>query len=218
LVEFLQVFGGESGGGNALAVALDGQPSDPQERQRVAHELGLSETVFVDDAAEGRVRIFTPAAELPFAGHPLVGTGWLLGVAVLRPPAGEVPARQDGDLSFVAGRPEWAPEFSWYELGSADEVEALEPPSSGLDAYWAWIEPGVVRARVFPCDLGIVEDEATGAAAVVLASSLGRSLEIRQGTSSVIYAAPLEGGLVEVGGRVRRATNVNMGVSSSPPG
>jgi predicted PhzF superfamily epimerase YddE/YHI9 len=204
MVEILHVFGGESGGGgNALAVALDGQPSDPDERQRVAYELGLSETVFVDDAASGRVRIYTPAAELPFAGHPLVGTGWLLGVDVLRPPAGEVPARQDGELYFVAGRPEWAPDFAWHELGSPEEVEALSPPSSGLDAYWAWIEPGVVRARVFPCDLGIVEDEATGAAAVVLASSLGRSLEIHQGTGSVIYAAPAEGGLVEIGGRVR---------------
>ena len=202
-MEFLHVFGGESGGGNALAVALDGEPSDPHERQRVARELGLSETVFVDDAATGRVRIYTPAAELPFAGHPLVGTAWLLGVDVLRPPAGEVPARREGELSFVTGRPEWAPDFSWHELGSAEEVEALEPPSSGLDAYWAWIEPGVVRARVFPLDLGIEEDEATGAAAVVLASSLGRPLEIHQGVGSLIYAAPVEEGRVEIGGRVR---------------
>jgi predicted PhzF superfamily epimerase YddE/YHI9 len=202
-VEFLHVFGGESGGGNALAVALDGEPSDPVERQRVARELGLSETVFVDDAATGRVRIYTPAAELPFAGHPLVGTAWLLGVDVLRPPAGEVPARREGGLSFVTGRPEWAPEFSWHELGSAEEVEALEAPSSGLYAYWAWIEPGVVRARVFPLDLGIEEDEATGAAAVVLASSLDRPLEIHQGVGSLIYAAPVEEGRVEIGGRVR---------------
>ncbi len=178
-------------------------PPTPDERQRVARELGLSETVFVDDAATGRVRIYTPAAELPFAGHPLVGTAWLLGVDVLRPPAGEVPARREGELSFVTGRPEWAPDFSWHELGSAEEVDALEPPSSGLDAYWAWMEPGVVRARVFPLDLGIEEDEATGAAAVVLASSLGRPLEIHQGVGSLIYAAPVEGGLVEIGGRVR---------------
>ena len=202
-MELLHVFGGESGGGNALAVALDGEPSDPDERQSVARELGLSETIFVDDAATGRVRIYTPAAELPFAGHPLVGTAWLLGVDVLRPPAGEVPARREGELSFVTGRPEWAPDFSWHELGSAEEVEALEPPSSGLDAYWAWMEPGVVRARVFPLDLGIEEDEATGAAAVVLASSLGRPLEIHQGVGSLIYAAPVEGGRVEIGGRVR---------------
>ena len=203
MVEILHVFGGESGGGNALAVALAGEPFDPVERQRVAHELGLSETVFVDDAASGRVRIYTPAAEIPFAGHPLVGTAWLLGADVLRPPAGEVPARREGELAFITGRPEWAPDFSWHELASAEEVEELEPPSAGLDAYWAWLEPGVVRARVFPCDLGIQEDEATGAAAVVLGSLLNRPLEIRQGSGSVIYVAPLEEGRVEVGGRVR---------------
>ena len=201
------MFGGEDGGGNALAVSLDGEPADTASRQRVAHELGLSETVFVDDAETGRVSIFTPAAELPFAGHPLVGTAWLLAqhgypADVMRPPAGDVPARRDGDLSFVAGRPEWAPSFRWTELGSAAEVDALEPPAAGLDAYWAWTAPGVVRARVFPLDLGIVEDEATGAAAVVLASELQQQIEIHQGASSVIYAAPRDDGLVEIGGRV----------------
>ena len=40
--------------------------------------LGFSETVYVDDPDTGQLRIFTPAAELPFAGHPLVGTAWLL--------------------------------------------------------------------------------------------------------------------------------------------
>jgi len=206
-MELLHVFGDESGGGNALAVALDGRPADSASRQRVARELGLSETVFVDDAAAGRVRIFTPRAELPFAGHPLVGTAWLLAqhghpADVMRPPAGDVSARREGPLSFIAGRPEWAPAFSWHELGSAEEVEALEPPAAGLDAYWAPIAPGVVRARVFPLDLGIEEDEATGAAAVVLASQLGRALEIRQGTGSVIHAAPHNDGFVEIGGRV----------------
>ncbi len=196
------MFGGPQGGGNELAVALDGEPRDAASRQRVAHELGLSETVFVDDAEAGRVRIFTPAAELPFAGHPLVGAAWLLGVDVLRPPAGEVPARREGDLAFVAGRPEWAPAFKWTELGSPEEVDALEPPATGLDAYWAWTGPGVVRARVFPCDIGIEEDEATGAAAVVLASQLRERIEIHQGVGSVIHAAPRDDGLVEIGGRV----------------
>ena len=64
----------------------------------MAAELGLSETVFVDDARQGVLRIFTPATELEFAGHPTVGSAWLLAregepVEVLRPPAGEVPVR-----------------------------------------------------------------------------------------------------------------------------
>src|SRR5262249_50316519 len=65
-------------GGNPLRVFLDGAAVPEDRRQAVASRLGFSETVFVDDPAEGAMRIFTPAAELAFAGHPTVGTGWLL--------------------------------------------------------------------------------------------------------------------------------------------
>jgi predicted PhzF superfamily epimerase YddE/YHI9 len=69
---------------------------------------------------------------------------------------------------------------------------------------WAWIdEPaGVLRARFFPTDLGITEDEATGAAAVVMGDRLGRDLEIRQGAGSEILIRPGHDGTVAVGGRV----------------
>lgn len=65
--------------GNQLAVFLDG-PSVPEAiRQDLAREIGYSETVFVDPpshptAGDARARIFTPALELPFAGHPVLGT------------------------------------------------------------------------------------------------------------------------------------------------
>ena len=96
----LRVFCDEAGEhGNPLGVFLDGGEVPPERRQAVAHELGFSETVFVDDAARGEIRIFTPGLELPFAGHPTVGTAWLLAhegeaVEVLRPPAGEVAVRR----------------------------------------------------------------------------------------------------------------------------
>lgn len=209
MVHLLHVFGGAGGGGNPLGVVLDGGAVAPGERQATARELGYSETVFVDDPAAGRVQIFTPGAELPFAGHPLVGTAWLLerhGYAadVMRPTAGEVPTRRERGLSFVAGRPEWAPRFRWHRLASAAEVDAVGTPEKGLEAFWAWEDEGSgrVRARVFPRDLGIEEDEATGAAAVVLGAELDRALEIHQGRGSVIHAAPRGDGLVEIGGRV----------------
>ena len=116
-LHLLRVFCDENGsGGNALAVFLDGAEVPPERRQGVAAELGLSETVFVDDAGHGTIRIFTPATELHFAGHPTVGTAWLLArerepVAALRPPAGEVSVRYSGDESYVAGRPEWGPQL-----------------------------------------------------------------------------------------------------------
>ena len=211
ILHLLRVFCNESGeGGNPLAVFLDGAEVPPERRQAVAAELGLSETVFVDDAQRGEVRIFTPAAELRFAGHPTVGTAWLLRetgrpVDALRPPAGELRVRYEGDVSFVTARPEWAPEFERERLDSPEEVEALEGPPRGHDliAAWAWIDEdaGVIRSRVFPPRLGIEEDEATGAAAVRLCAALGRPIEIHQGRGSRLRARPAGDGFVELAGR-----------------
>jgi PhzF family phenazine biosynthesis protein len=78
-LHILRVFTAEDGsGGNLLGVFLDGTAVPRAGRQAVAAKLGFSETVFVDDAVNGQLQIFTPAVELPFAGHPLVGTAWLL--------------------------------------------------------------------------------------------------------------------------------------------
>ena len=61
---------------------------------------------------------------------------------------------------------------------------------------------GSIRARYFVADLGIGEDEATGAAAVMMGGLLGRVLEIHQGVGSVLHVRPGPDGTVEVGGRV----------------
>ena len=103
--------------GNPVAVVQDGNGLSTDDMQRVAHWMNLSETTFVlppDDAsADYRVRIFTPVTELPFAGHPTLGTchAWLQaggaphddGVIVQQCAAGLVPVRRDGDrLAFGA--------------------------------------------------------------------------------------------------------------------
>ena len=68
----------------------------------------------------GEIRIFTPAEELDFAGHPSVGTAWLLdGGRCLRPPAGEVAVRRDGDDVYVTARPEWGPPWRARAAGLA---------------------------------------------------------------------------------------------------
>lgn len=95
----LDVFTDERYGGNPLAVVLDADALDKARCQAIAREFNLSETVFViaprDPINTARLRIFTPTRELPFAGHPTVGTAALL--ALLRAPG--MLARQD--LSVV---------------------------------------------------------------------------------------------------------------------
>jgi trans-2,3-dihydro-3-hydroxyanthranilate isomerase len=105
-------------GGNPLAVFFDAADLDSVTMQAIAREMNLSESVFLlpptrpDHAA--RLRMFTPAREVPFAGHPTIGTAWVLAAHGLLPPGarkvlleepiGPVPVRLEGDLrqpSFV---------------------------------------------------------------------------------------------------------------------
>lgn len=79
----LDVFTDRRFAGNPLAVVLEPDGLDTAAMQTIAREFNLSETVFVqppaDKANRAKIRIFTPASELPFAGHPTVGTAVLLG-------------------------------------------------------------------------------------------------------------------------------------------
>jgi PhzF family phenazine biosynthesis protein len=103
--------------GNPVAVVLDADGLAPDAMQRFAHWTNLSETTFVlgatDPGADYRVRIFTPVTELPFAGHPTLGTchAWLAaagapagdGVVVQQCAAGLVSVRRTPDgLAFAA--------------------------------------------------------------------------------------------------------------------
>ena len=80
----LDVFTDRRFAGNPLAVVLDAEHLETADMQAIAHEFNHPETVFVfasgDPAHRARIRIFTPRRELPFAGHPTVGTAVLLGL------------------------------------------------------------------------------------------------------------------------------------------
>ena len=198
-------------GGNPLGVFLDGASIEEGRRQAVALELGFAETVFVDDVARGAIRIFTPGREIPFGGLPTVGTAWLLRnvgtpVEVLRPPAGDVPVRYDGEAALIRARAEWLPgTMRIVELGSAAEVEAHAGQAMGEPwlFIWAWQDrvAGWLRARSFPTDYGILEDEASGLASVVMGDRLARPLTIQMGVGSEITVRPHDDGTVEIGGR-----------------
>ena len=106
--------------GNGLAVFLDGRGLDDREMQAIAREMNQAETVFVLPATRpecvAAIRIFTPAREVPFAGHPTVGTSWVLateGVTkgatrfVLEERIGPVPVEVAGDPA--------RPRFIWMQ-------------------------------------------------------------------------------------------------------
>lgn len=208
--DVLRVFCGPDGRhGNELGVVRDGARMPVlADRQAYAGKLGFSETVFVDDPERGVIDIYTPTLRLPFAGHPCAGTAWLLDVPELVTPAGVVEARHDGEFSWITARADWAPPRTLRQYGTAAEVDALDVPPPGEWIYaWAWEDEaaGRVRARGFPGrDDGIDEDEATGAAALLLTHELSRALNITQGRGSQLLTAPGPGNVIEVGGRVRR--------------
>lgn len=85
----LDVFTDTLFGGNPLAVLTDARGLSTEQMQHITREFNLSETVFVlppDDASHARrLRIFTPGRELPFAGHPTVGTAYLLAATGMIP-------------------------------------------------------------------------------------------------------------------------------------
>lgn len=223
LIDVVNVFIDDAGRfGNPLGI-LWSSPATRGHEQQIAADLGFSETIFIDEATRGeaRARIFTPAAELPFAGHPTVGlAAWLHAagddIRAIVVPAGEVRVRIDGDLVFVRALPEWAPPFELEQLESVAAVDAVDPDAYGIGLHyvWSWVDEaaGSVRARMFGPELGIREDEATGAAAVRLTAELARDLEIRQGAGSRLHThSRYLGQQVEVGGRTSPARRFELG-------
>lgn len=213
LVRVLRVFTDEAGReGNALGV-IDGALVVEDDRQRVARELGFSETVFIENYATGELRIFTPAVEIPSAGHPLVGAAWLLlhepeapPALELRPPGGLVRAWTDtNDRTWIEAPLDTTPDWTLVQLGSPAAVEDLVGPlrqDHDLVVYWAWLETGVMRMRCFAPRIGIAEDEAAGSAALMLAALVEMPIEIHQGRGSLLFARPVDAERAEVGGLV----------------
>ena len=218
----LRVFTRDGAGGNPLGVVTDILGLDDAKMQQIATDLAFSETIFLSwfEGTMPKARIFTPAVEIPYAGHPLVGAAWiLLNLGPIDPGGiecsiGPVKIRQVGDTTWIDGAGNQPVEAMAPDFGSGlmpiDSAEVLMPspylvvqvrtpaevaamtPSTVAgfgDVYvWAWAEEGQqVRARFFAPGFGIVEDPATGSAAVALAArlrSLGHghgSLQIEQG-------------------------------------
>jgi len=133
--------------GNQLAVFTDAREIPEEQLQPLAAELKLSETVFVyPPSAEGhvRIRIFTPSLEVPFAGHPILGTAFVLAGPLqldeirLECGAGVVPVRLERDGSRIAFGWMTQPPFSHEPYPEADALLALlgvEAAQSPVELY-----------------------------------------------------------------------------------
>ncbi len=246
--EVVDVFTDTAFTGNPLAVVYGAEELATGQMQALAREFHLSETAFpmrpdADEAARGvdyRLRIFTPAVELPFAGHPSVGTAWTLarrgwlrpGTVVQACGAGDLPltiGEDGGPVTLTGGAPTLGPsgdgtgldaealaaavglgtedlvglpcgsagtgnEFAYLYVRPEAVSRARPPDLSTFDVPALYIvgwppegsaqgEPAL--ARLFGASLGVVEDPATGSAALGLAvHAVASGLLPGDGTSS----------------------------------
>jgi trans-2,3-dihydro-3-hydroxyanthranilate isomerase len=158
----VDVFAEQLHAGNTLAVVRDARDLDASAMQRIAREFGFSETTFVTSESGGAgtaVRIFTPAEELPFAGHPTLGTAWVIREHLLR----ERPA-----LVTLA-------------LGVGDVPVAFEEEGSGAEIAWLTAPPVKLERTLEPARIA----KALGLAASDIAADLPVQ-EVRAGVHQLL--------------------------------
>ena len=164
----VDVFAEAAFAGNPLAVVLDADELSTEQMQAMALEFNLSETTFPvrtsTDGAHYRLRIFTPTSELPFAGHPSVGTAWLMhsigrvgaGRVVQECGAGLLPLEVDADGAMLTGgQPAVGeaidPGLLLAAVGlEADDFAGGEPRWAGTGLNWAFLQvtdEAVARSR-----------------------------------------------------------------------
>jgi len=168
----IDVFGDGIFAGNPLAVIADAADLDTAEMQRIAHWLNLSETTFLlpptEADADYRVRIFTVDRELPFAGHPTLGSAhaWLEqggtpkteGLVVQQCGAGLVTLRRDGDrLAFAAPPRTRSGPLTDEELDEVIGVLRIGRDQV-VDAQWVSNGPGWVAVLMESADAVLAVD------------------------------------------------------------
>jgi trans-2,3-dihydro-3-hydroxyanthranilate isomerase len=132
--------------GNQLAVFTDGRELDEETMQKLAKEMNYSESVFVlppEQGGHARIRIFTPVTELPFAGHPVLGTAFVLGAPLqlgeikLETGSGVIPITLEREGARIIFGRMLQPIPSWEPFAQAEELQQLLGVRSSLpvEAY-----------------------------------------------------------------------------------
>jgi PhzF family phenazine biosynthesis protein len=143
----LNVFAEERLGGNPLAVVEDGRGLDEATMQAIALQFNLSETTFIlpSTTATARVRIFTPTFEMPFAGHPTLGTAHVVRALVggdalrLEMRAGVIPVNAQGDRWTLEAN---APRTRAVSASREELAAMLGLEGSDVGAQPLWVDTG----------------------------------------------------------------------------
>jgi len=138
--------------GNPLCVFEDATGVSEQDMQDLARQVNLSETTFImagGGQVSANVRIFTPNYEMPFAGHPTLGTAYVVhelfggtGAVVLRMPAGDIPVRvADGVWTLQANPPSSFP----VDVSHSDLTTMLGLAADRIAAEPLWVDTGTIQ-------------------------------------------------------------------------
>ncbi|KZE32895.1 PhzF family phenazine biosynthesis protein [Crenobacter luteus] len=150
----VNVFSRDFDGGNPLAVFTDGRGLDERRMLAVARQMNLSETVFLlpSDEADAELRIFTPAVELPFAGHPTLGAAQVLarlhglgGTVRLKTRAGVIPVALDGMRATLTAN---APTQRPAAFGRAEAAAIFTLAEADVAADPVWVDTGVEQLLI----------------------------------------------------------------------
>ena len=184
--------------GNPLCVFEDGAGLSEQNMQDLARQLNLSETTFItssDGDGTANVRIFTPNYEMPFAGHPTLGTAYVVrelsgarDAILLRMPAGDIPVKVAGNLWTLQANP---PTTFPVEVSREDLTRMIGLTADCLAAEPLWVDTGTVQL-ILP--LRSAEDVWAASADPKLLMKYATRLE---GESLVYLWAPRGGDIIE---------------------
>lgn len=222
-VHVLRVFADSSGnfGDTATVIIDEGKQISDAKRQAITRQINTAETTFVNDIASANISIMHTQGEIDFAGVPAIGAAWLLSkldgksITAMKGGAGDINVKQDGELTWVRASLATMPPWHHKKLENAQAVERIalyETKTWEHTMVWAWIDEarGLIRARTFATDWGILEAEGNGSSAMLLAATVNKSIEVKHGAGSVIFANPASNGCADVGGRVAKEPSTNV--------
>jgi len=138
--------------GNPLCVFEDAEGLSDNDMQALARQLNLSETTFITPGTVGvsaNVRIFTPSYEMPFAGHPTLGTAYVVrelssagDSVLLRMPAGDIPVRVADDMWTLQAN---APVSYRVDVSHSDLTAMIGLPADRVAAEPLWVDTGTIQ-------------------------------------------------------------------------